>query len=109
MNHAEKARISSVQDTIVRSLWWAHFTRKWAFEGMPCSWHRLSARHGRYAGDRGAVTGMFLVAGMLKGYDDPADYDGKPTMPASGNWRNSSGRNTIPWSVGSCCRRCPAS
>ena len=25
----------------------------------------------------GAVTGMFLVAGMLKGYDDPADYDGK--------------------------------
>ena len=44
----------------------------------------------------GAVTGMFLVAG-------------KPTMPASGNWRNSSGRNTIPWSVGSCCRRCPAS
>ena len=25
----------------------------------------------------GAVTGMFLVAGMLMGYDDPADYDGK--------------------------------
>lgn len=58
----------------------------------------------------GAVTGMFLVAGMLKGYDDPADYDArKPTMPASGNWQNSSGRNTTLWSVGSCCRRCPAS
>ena len=25
----------------------------------------------------GAVTGMFLVAGMLMGYDDPAAYDGK--------------------------------
>lgn len=25
----------------------------------------------------GAVTSMFLVAGMLMGYDDPADYDGK--------------------------------
>ena len=25
----------------------------------------------------GAVTGMFLVAGMLKGYDNPTDYDGK--------------------------------
>lgn len=71
--------ISSVQDTIVRSPWWAHFTRKWGFLWkMPC---RLASSFGGGMGGMretcGAVTGMFLVAGMLKGYDDPADYDGK--------------------------------
>lgn len=63
----------------MRSPWWAHFTRKWGFLWkMPCGWHRpFGGGMGGMRETCGAVTGMFLVAGMLKGYDDPADYDGK--------------------------------
>ena len=56
----------------------------------------------------GAVTGMFLVAGMLMGYDDPADYDGKRLiMPVSASWLSSFARSMTRWSVGNCCDPLP--
>lgn len=55
----------------------------------------------------GAVTGMFLVAGMLMGYDDPADYDGKRLiMPVSASWLSSFARSMTRWSVGNSCDPC---
>lgn len=51
----------------------------------------------------GAVSGMFLTAGILYGYDDPAPGRKKRhTMRESRNWRRRLRKKTVRLSVGNC-------